>query len=150
MPRLQQDCRTGAAVGRSAGSSLVQERSLEGLLQQPPDRGSVGGSNSELVEQCFTATPVFQFYRYREPGSAATAGVGPLPLQHFIAPNASSSLAQHADDNNVLSQLYRNSSFGQQVTLLHHTWNALHPCTSLQQIRVWLEQMPSHSHIILV
>lgn len=61
---------SGAEVGGPTDSRIVQERELLDLLQ-PPERGSVGGRNSELVKQCFTAAPEFLLHRYREPGTVS-------------------------------------------------------------------------------
>jgi hypothetical protein len=58
------DGTTVAAVG-SAGTVIDQERTLKDKLQQQPDLGPVGGQNSDLVLQCFTAAPEFQLHRYR-------------------------------------------------------------------------------------
>ena len=143
------DGSTAATVG-SAGTVIDQERTLKDKLQQQPELGSVGGHNSDLVLQCFTAAPEFQLHRYREPGTVLATGVGPLLLQQVISPTATDPLAPQVNDNKVLSERYRNSSFGQQVTMLHKTWNALHGCTSLQDMRSWLEEMQPSSHIILV
>ena len=139
-----------AAVSGSAGTSIAQEAPLPDKLHQSPGLAAVGGQNNDLVLQCFTEVPEFQLQRYREPGTGLASGVGPLPLQRVVAPNASVPIDQHADDDKVLSQSYRDTSFGQQVTMLHHTWNVMHACVSLQQMRGWLENMPSTSHIILV
>ncbi len=143
------------AVNGSAGVIITQEVPLTDALlpdklHQQPEIEVVGGQNVELVLQCFTAAPELQLLRYREPGTDSASDVGPLPLQRVVVPAAAVPLAQHTDDHKVLSQSYRNSSFGQQITMLHHTWNVMHPCVSMQQMRFWLEHMPSSGHIILV
>ena len=134
-------------TGGSAGSVIVQERPLKDKLTQQPELGSVDGHNSDLVLQCFTVAPEFQLHRYREPGTVLAAGEGPLLLQQVISPTATVPLVPQANDSAVLSERYRSSSFGQQVTTLHKTWNALHGCTSLQRMRGWLEGMQPYSHI---
>ena len=113
-------------TGGSAGSVIGQERALKDKLTQQPELGSVDGHNSDLVLQCFTVAPEFQLHRYREPGSVSAAGEGPLLLQQVVSPTATVPLVPQANDNAVLSERYRSSSFGQQVTTLHKTWNALH------------------------
>ena len=144
-----------AAVHGSAGVIITQEvpptdALLPDKLHQRPEIEVVGGQNVDLVLQCFTAAPELQLHRYREPGTDSASGVGPLPLQQVVVPAAAVPLAQHADDHKLLSHSYRNSSFGQQITMLHHTWNVMHPCVALPQMRFWLERMPSSGHIILV
>ena len=145
----QVDGSTVIDVG-SAGAVIEHERTLKDKLQQQPELGPVGGQNNDLVLQCFTAAPEFQLHRYREPGTVLATGAGPLPLQQVISPTAAAPLAPQVHDNKVLSERYRNSSFGQQVTMLHKTWNALHNCTSWEAMRGWLEGMQPSSHIILV
>ena len=113
-------------TGGSAGSVIGQERALKFKLTQQPELGSVDGHNSDLVLQCFTVAPEFQLHRYREPGSVSAAGEGPLLLQQVVSPTPAVPLVPQANDNAVLSERYRSSSFGQQVTTLHKTWNALH------------------------
>ena len=144
-----------AAVNGSAGVIITQEVPLTDALlpdklHQRPEIEVVGGQNVDLVLQCFTAAPELQLHRYREPGTDSASDVGPLPLQQVVVPAAAVPLAQHADDHKLLSHRYRNSSFGQQITMLHHTWNVMHPCVALPQMRFWLEHMPSSGHIILV
>lgn len=53
----------------------------------------VDGRNSDLVQNCFTAAPVFDFHQYREPGTITCNGAGPLPLQDFISQRAPTLLA---------------------------------------------------------
>ena len=96
------DGSTVAAVG-SAGAVIDQERTLKDKLQQQPELGLVGGQNNDLVLQCFTAPPEFQFHRYREPGTVLATGAGPLPLQQVISPTAAAPLAPQVNDNKVSS-----------------------------------------------